>query len=152
MALSKESWNYLFTLILLWHKSVSHLSFWRRKWQFTPVLLPGKCHWQRSLVGNSPWGRKESDTTERLPSLHLSFYLQCITKYIIEFLICSYKWIDKWQRRKPVYSRLWTIFGYSAYQSPGGSWSLYFDPLWGSLKYVLMSTGPNPGQSAFSRR
>ena len=39
---------------------------WRRKWQSTPVLLPGKSHGQRSVVGYSPWGRKESDTTERL--------------------------------------------------------------------------------------
>ena len=34
---------------------------WRRKWQPTPVLLPGKSHGQRSPVGYSPWGRKESD-------------------------------------------------------------------------------------------
>ena len=40
---------------------------WRRKWQPTPVLLPGKFHGQRSLVGYSPWGCKESDMTERLP-------------------------------------------------------------------------------------
>ena len=39
---------------------------WRRKWQSTPVLLPGKSHGQRSLVGYSPWGCKESDTTEQL--------------------------------------------------------------------------------------
>ena len=39
---------------------------WRRKWQPTPVFLPGEFHGQRSLVGYSPWGRKESDTTERL--------------------------------------------------------------------------------------
>ena len=39
---------------------------WRRKWQSTPVLLPGKSHGQRSQVGYSPWGRKESDTTEQL--------------------------------------------------------------------------------------
>ena len=47
---------------------------WRRKWQPTPVLLPGKSHGQRSMVGYSPWGRKESDTTERLhfTSLQLS--------------------------------------------------------------------------------
>ena len=44
---------------------------WRRKWQSSPVLLPGKSHGQRSLVGCSPWGRKESDTTERL---HFHFY------------------------------------------------------------------------------
>ena len=39
---------------------------WRRKWQPTPVFLPGESHGQRSLVGYSPRGRKESDTTERL--------------------------------------------------------------------------------------
>ena len=39
---------------------------WRRKWQSTPVLLPGKFHAQRSLAGYSPWGCGESDTTEQL--------------------------------------------------------------------------------------
>ena len=38
----------------------------RRKWQPTPVSLPGKSHGQRSLVGCSPWGCKESGTTEQL--------------------------------------------------------------------------------------
>ena len=38
---------------------------WRRQWHPTPVFLPGKSHGQRSLVGYSPWGRKESDMTER---------------------------------------------------------------------------------------
>ena len=37
---------------------------WRRKWQPTPVFLPEKSHGQRSLMGYSPQGRKESDTTE----------------------------------------------------------------------------------------
>ena len=48
---------------------------WRRKWQPTPVLLPGKSHGQRSLVGYHPWGGKESDTTEWL---HFHFSLLCI--------------------------------------------------------------------------
>ena len=39
---------------------------WRRAWQPTPVFLPGEFHGQRSLVGYSPWGQKESDMTERL--------------------------------------------------------------------------------------
>ena len=39
---------------------------WRRKWQSNPVVLPGKSHGQRNLVGYSPWGCKESDTTERV--------------------------------------------------------------------------------------
>ena len=43
---------------------------WRRKWQSTPVLLPGKSHGQRSLVGYNPWGPKELDTTEWL---HFTF-------------------------------------------------------------------------------
>ena len=37
---------------------------WRRTWQPTPVFLPGEVHGQRSLAGCSPWGHKESDTTE----------------------------------------------------------------------------------------
>ena len=36
---------------------------WRRKWQPSPVFLPGKSHGQRNLAGYSPWGHKESDTT-----------------------------------------------------------------------------------------
>jgi len=39
---------------------------WRRKWQPTPVFLPGKSHEQRSLAGYSPWSHKELDTTQRL--------------------------------------------------------------------------------------
>ena len=37
---------------------------WRREWQPTPVFLPGESHGWRSLIGYSPWGLKESDTTE----------------------------------------------------------------------------------------
>ena len=48
---------------------------WRRQWHPTPALLPGKSHGWRSLVGCSPWGREESDTTERLP---FHFSLSCI--------------------------------------------------------------------------
>ena len=48
---------------------------WRRQWQPTPVLLPGKSHGRRSLVGCSPWGCEESDMTERL---HFHFSLSCM--------------------------------------------------------------------------
>ena len=37
---------------------------WRRAWQPSPVVLPGESHGQRSLVGCSPWGRKELNMTE----------------------------------------------------------------------------------------
>ena len=49
--------------------------FRRRQWHPTPVLLPGKSHGWRSLLGCSPWGREESDTTEWL---HFHFSLSCI--------------------------------------------------------------------------
>ena len=42
---------------------------WRSERLPTPVFLPGESHGERSLVGYSPWGRKDSDTTERL-SMH----------------------------------------------------------------------------------
>ena len=43
-----------------WVRKIS----WRRAWQPTSVFLPGESHGQKSLVGYSPWGGKESDTTE----------------------------------------------------------------------------------------
>ena len=44
---------------------------WRRAWQPTPVFLPGESHGQRSLVGYTPWGRKESDMSEHLSTQEL---------------------------------------------------------------------------------
>ena len=58
----------------------------RRQWHPTPVLLPGKSHRWRSLVGCSPWGRQESDTTERL---HFDFSLSCIGEGNGNLLQCS---------------------------------------------------------------
>ena len=77
--------------IIISHAKTSHLNltinyFVRRQWQPTPVLLPGKSHGQRSLVGSSPWGHEESDTTERLP---FHFSLSCIGKENGNPLQCS---------------------------------------------------------------
>ena len=47
---------------------------WRRAWQPTPVFLPGESRGQRSLAGYSPWGPKESDTTEASSHAHTSHY------------------------------------------------------------------------------
>ena len=70
-----------------WATSLSLFIFmhWRRKWQPTPVFLPGESHGWRSLVGYSPQGRKKSDTTERLhfhyaistPQRDKTTHLQC---------------------------------------------------------------------------
>ena len=56
---------------------------WRRKWQPTPVFLPGKSHGWRNLVGYSPWGPKELDMTEQLHT----WLLLLLTQYIF-FLVC----------------------------------------------------------------
>ena len=74
----------MFTFIFFQFKIFSNfpydfpLNSWttgRRQWHPTPVFLHGKCHGRRSLVGCSPRGREESDTTERL---HFHFSFSCI--------------------------------------------------------------------------
>ena len=52
-----QPWLVNKVLLLIFH--------WNRKWQPTPVILPGESHGQRNLLGYSPWCCKESDTTER---------------------------------------------------------------------------------------
>ena len=59
---------------------------WRRRWHPTPVLLPGKSHGRRSLVGCSPWGHEELDKTERL---HFHFSLACTGEGNSNPLPCS---------------------------------------------------------------
>ena len=58
----------------------------QNSWHPTPVLLPGKSHVQRSLVGCSPWGCEKSDMTERL---HFHFSLSCIGEGNSNPLQCS---------------------------------------------------------------
>ena len=48
---------------------------WRRKWQPTPVFLPEKFHGQRSLLGYSPWGHKQSDKTEQLTHTYIPTHM-----------------------------------------------------------------------------
>ena len=67
-------------------KSTCYSYHRRRQWHHTPVLLPGKSHGWRSLVGCSPWGREESDTTERL---HFHFSLSCTGEGNGNSLQCS---------------------------------------------------------------
>ena len=59
---------------------------WRRQWQATPVLLPGKSHGRRSLVDCSPWRHEELDTTERF---HFHFSLSCVGEGNCNPLQCS---------------------------------------------------------------
>ena len=59
-----------------WVEKVS----WRRKWLLAPVFLPGEFHEQRSLVGCSRWGRKESDKTKCL-SIHIFTYTRKLCNF-----------------------------------------------------------------------
>ena len=61
-------------------------TIWRRQWQTNPVLLPGKSHGWRSLVGCSPWGCTESDVTEWL---QFHFSLSCTGEWNGNALQCS---------------------------------------------------------------
>ena len=57
-------------------------------WQSTPVFLPGEFHGQRSLVGYSPWGSKETDTAERLIHTHTQRNTQSCNKHFL--FLCSF--------------------------------------------------------------
>ena len=75
MNLSDKDYPRYHQLVKTWSQFDSSCGvFWRRQCHPTPVLLPGKSHGGRSLVGCSPWGREESDMTEWL---HLHFSLSC---------------------------------------------------------------------------
>ena len=52
---------------------------WRREWQPTPVFLPGESHGQRSLVGYSPWGPKETEQLNHQQWLLMPFVLGDLT-------------------------------------------------------------------------
>ena len=66
---------------------------WRRKWQPTPVFLPGEFHAWRSLVGYGSWNHKESDTTEPL-TLSL-FHFQPEEKHILLYFISSFIFLNR---------------------------------------------------------
>ena len=73
-------WTHLTLLLWFTHLCLPHMTLqfavspWRRQWHPTPVLLPGKYHGWRSLVGCSPWGCWELDMTQWL---HFHFSLSC---------------------------------------------------------------------------
>ena len=72
-------------LVLVLQVASFHLTCFRQ-WHSTPVLLPGKSHGRRSLVGCSPWGHEELGMTERL---HFHFSLSCIGEGNDNPLQCS---------------------------------------------------------------
>ena len=71
---------------------------WRRKWQPIPVFLPGESHGQRNLMGYSPWGRKDLDTTKQLNVNTIIYtYIWTIPS---ELLLC-FKKFSQWVTQIP---------------------------------------------------
>ena len=70
---------------------------WGTAWQSTPVFLPGESHGQRSLVGYSPWGRKELDTAD-----WLSMHARClwIVIYVLKIQKHIWKSHTTWENRR----------------------------------------------------
>ena len=73
-----KSRNFILSMAQSWLRETKYYlnsrEIRRRQWHPTPILLPGKSHGRRSLVGCSPWGHEDSDTTERL---HFHFSFSC---------------------------------------------------------------------------
>ena len=111
---------------------------WRRKWQPTPVFLPGESHGQRSLVGYSPWGCKESDTTEQLNNRsihgHLTVWLSKRFKEHIMYQKCAWYY--------PNTSESTT----STFTASLRDWNEHMCP-WNTngIKCAASSTSPQPG-------
>ena len=121
----------------------------------TPVFLPGEFHGQRSLVGNSPWGRKESDTTEQLWSTqHSTVYrVSSLCKYLIHtanqsvgLLLghCKGSWV--WQKVSPLPEIVGTqsswIMECARCGRGEGSTEAVHTPRHGSRKILLQISAP----------
>ena len=111
---------------------------WGRKWQPTLVLLPGESQGRRSLVGYSPWGRKESDTTERL-----HFTLMTESKEKLKSLLMKVKEESenvglKLNIQKNQDHGMWShYFMANRWESSGNSDRLYFGGLQNHCRWWL---------------
>ena len=99
----------------------------RRAWQPTPVFLPGESHGQSSLAGCSPWGHKESDTTQWL-SMHASMLLyNCLESLVINKTFSSVQSLSRF--------RLFATPWIPAHQA-----SLSITNSWSSLKFKFIES------------
>ena len=93
---------------------------WSRKWQPIPVLLPGKFHRRRSLVGYSPWCCQKLDMTEHMPQLIFVYMGVLIFSSVqLYYMFCSFIYHHSEERR-----RQWHPTQYSCLENPmdGGAW------------------------------
>ena len=136
-----------------WVQSLGREDPWRRRWQSTPVFLPGKAHGWRSLAGYSPWGHKESDMTERLTHTHDvsefspslapdSFGCMSSSNYLLLFDVNLKISIGSVQSFSHVqlFANPWTV-AHQASLSVTNSWSLLKLM---SIELVMPSNPPHP--------
>jgi len=71
----------------IWFDPWVRMITWRRAWQPTPVFLPGKSHGQRSLVGYSLWGHKESDMAKATSHVCMSIPISQFIPPLLPFLV-----------------------------------------------------------------
>ena len=112
------------------------VSQWRRKWQPTPVFMSGKSHGLRSLVGYNPWGRKQSDMTERLLCVCDSLQCLCLSLFFLpHFYIVCYAcvWFHILRTRES--SRLRFLHFHFRY-SPCTSLIIVSVSIWSNLVYL----------------
>ena len=119
---------------------------WRRKWQSPPAFLPGESHGWRSLIGYTPWGRKESDTTEQLNN-KVTETCQVICTYVAvsgeaeHFLTLFSKKVKvKSLSCVQLFVTPWTV----AYQAPP-SMGFSRQECWSGLPFTSPGDLPNPG-------
>ena len=124
-------------------------TMWRRKWQPNTVLLPGKSYGQRSLVGYSPWGREESDTTEWL---YFHFSLSCIEEGNGNLLHSRASREGLWSIRKYFWNR---SYSYSCLENPrdrGAWWAAVYGIVQGrtQLKWLSRSSSNYGGWDKYT--
>ena len=122
------------------HLRCCSMKGWRRRWHPTPVLLPGKSHGQRVLVGCSPWGREESDTTEWL---HFHSSLSCIGEGNGNPLQCSCLENPRdggaWWAAVYGVAQSWTRLKRLSSSSSSTYFIHYFLPFWGFSFHLAYS-------------
>ena len=80
---------------------MDNIIYWRRKWQPSPGFFPGESHGQRSLMGYSPWGSKESDVTETNNTpCPWNFTGICATSGLIQILLVKMCFVANDKKKK----------------------------------------------------
>ena len=121
---------------------------WRRKWEPTPIFLPGKSHGQRTLEDYSPWGRRVGHDLVTKQELKPLWRTKTSFIFVIIWNVCVCVEIDEWEKMTSTLTVWWGDRQKQAKPrvAPGGSWGwgrgsrLRDRPGWESYKLVVKKT------------